>query len=80
MDGNAALVLVDEDERRARRAHGGAETAHQPLDEAGLAGAQLAGQRDDRARAECEAEALTSGLGRLGARADELNRRRHGAS
>src|SRR6266850_3951894 len=80
MDGNAPRVLIDQNERRARRADGGAEAAYQPLNEAGLAGAQLARESDDRPRSERRAETLAGGLGRLGARADDLNRRRHGAS
>src|SRR5438046_8349730 len=42
VDGQAAPVLVDQDEGRARRARRGAETTHEPLDEAGLPRAKLA--------------------------------------
>ena len=80
MDGNASAVLVDQHERRARRADGRAEASHQPLNETGLASAELAGERDDRAGSERGAETLARSLGRLGAGADDLNRRRHQAS
>src|SRR2546426_12823813 len=47
VDRHAAPVLVDQDEGRARRARRGAETAHEPLDEAGLPRSELADEGDD---------------------------------
>src|SRR5207244_12066970 len=44
VDGHAAPVLVDQDEGRARRARRGAETTHEPLDEAGLPRAEPAAE------------------------------------
>src|SRR5439155_364332 len=80
IDGHAARVLVDEDEGRARGADRGAETPNEPLDEAGLPCTELARQRDDGAGPEGAAQPLAGGLGRLGAGAGDVSRRRHPAS
>src|SRR5437867_9033930 len=71
VDGQAAPVRVDQDEGRARRARRGAETTHEPLDEAGLPCAELADQGDDVAGPEHRRQPLARGLGLLGARGVE---------
>src|SRR3989304_5656551 len=63
----AAPVLVDPHEARPRRPHGPPEPADEALDEAGLARAELADQRDDGARAERPSEPLARGRRLLGA-------------
>jgi hypothetical protein len=57
-----AAVLVDQHEGRARHVRGHTEAAGEPLQEAGLARAELAGARHDRPRRETRPEALADGL------------------
>jgi hypothetical protein len=73
--GQAASVLVDEHEGRARRAALDAQAAHEALHEAGLPRPQLPVERDHVAGAEVPAEGLARRRRRLRGRGGEARGR-----
>src|SRR5581483_6726151 len=64
VDRQAAAVVVDQHEGRARHVPGDPEAARQSLQEARLPGAQLSGARDHRTGPEAGAQRLADRLGR----------------